>query len=90
MTGARRDGDPAARRPVPPLPRSLTDARPLVLAATIAWFIGAVVLGIAGIGGDWVWTCVTGGGLGLLGLVVIEWQRRSARRGSRGAQRGLF
>lgn len=75
---------------MPPLPRSLSDARPVVLAGTIAWFAAAVVLAIVGVGGVWLATCLTGGALGLLGLLIIAWQRRAAQRGSRGAQRGLF
>jgi hypothetical protein len=89
---AQRNGDErrAPLRPVPPLPRSLADARPVVLVGTIGWFTAAAVLAVAGVGGDWVPTCLTGGVLGLVGFVIMAWQRRAARRGSRGAQRGLF
>jgi hypothetical protein len=95
VAGERGDGDgPDGRkqllRPLPPLPRPLAEARPVVLVGTIAWFVSAAVLAAAGAGGDWVTTCVTGGLLGLLGFLIMAWQRRAARRGSRGAQRGPF
>lgn len=37
----------------------------------------------------WFGACVAGAVLGLIGYVVFRWQRRAARRGARGAQRGL-
>jgi len=33
----------------------------------------------------WLWTCLAGFVLGLMGLSVYSWQRRAARRGSRSA-----
>lgn len=79
-----------APRPVPPLPRSLADATPVILVGTIAWFTAAAVLAAADVGGDWVPTCLTGGMLGLLGFLVMALQRRAAQRGSRGAHRAPF
>jgi hypothetical protein len=35
----------------------------------------------------WVWACVVGVGLGVVGLVVLGLQRRANARGSRGAQK---
>lgn len=75
---------------MPPLPRPLANPRPVVLVGTIAWFAAAAVLAIAGVGGDWVATCLAGGGLGLVGFLIMAWQRWAADRGSRGAQRGPF
>lgn len=74
---------------MPPLPRPLANARPVVLAGTLAWFAAAAVLAITGVGGGWVATCLTGGGLGLLGFVIMAWQRRASQRGARGALRNL-
>ncbi|MGH2843055.1 MAG: DUF2530 domain-containing protein [Solirubrobacteraceae bacterium] len=76
--------------PPPPLPRHLADPRPVVGVGTLAWFTAAVVLLIVGEPPVWIWACLTGGLLGLIGFVMIHWQRSAARRGSRGAQRDLF
>lgn len=75
---------------VPPLPRSLADPRPVVGAGTVIWFAAAVVLLVAGGSIVWVWACLTGGLLGLIGFAMIHWQGRAARRGARGAPRDLF
>jgi uncharacterized protein DUF2530 len=80
-------------RPVPPLPRRLANPAPVVLVGTALWFAGAVLFGIR----DWVdgswdiqfWTCVAGVGLGVIGYGLFRWQRSAARRGSRGAWKGL-
>lgn len=74
----------------PPLPRSLADPWPLVILGTLAWFATAVVLLVVNRSTDWVWTCLVGGLLGLIGLTMISLQRHAARRGSRSAQRGLL
>jgi hypothetical protein len=76
----------------PPLPRGLADPRPVIAVGTIAWFVAAAVvfLIVDPPDIDLLRACLTGGGLGLLGLAVMHWQRRAARRGSRGAQRGLL
>lgn len=78
-----------ALSPPPPLPRALADPRPVVIAGTVGWFAGAVVLALLGAAEIWVTTCVTGGLLGLLGYAIMWWQRSAGRRGARGAQRGL-
>jgi uncharacterized protein DUF2530 len=92
-----QDSDPTSstpgHRPVPPLPRKLTDPTPVVLVGTGLWFVGVVLFGIR----DWAdgswdiqfWTCLTGGVLGIIGYGVFSWQRSAARRGSRGAWQGL-
>ncbi len=75
--------------PLPPLPRSLADPRPVVGVGTLAAFLAAGVLAVMGVGGTWMWSCLVGGLLGLLGFAVMHLQRGAARRGSRGAQRNL-
>ncbi len=74
----------------PPLPRRLTDPRPVIGVGTVVWFAAAVVALIVGGPPAWVWACLTGGLLGLTGLAMIHWQLSATRRGSRGAQRDLF
>jgi len=75
--------------PPPPLPPSLADPRPVAGIGTLAAVIAAAVLAVAGAEGIWVWSCLTGGGLGLVGFGIMHWQRKTATRGSRSAQRSL-
>ncbi|HSZ31629.1 MAG TPA: DUF2530 domain-containing protein [Pseudonocardiaceae bacterium] len=80
--------------PVPPpppgLPRRLADPRPAVGVGTLGWFAAAMVLLLTGGPPAWIWACLTGGLLGLIGFAMIHWQRSAARRGSRGAQRDVL
>jgi hypothetical protein len=62
----------------------------VVGVGTVVWFAAAVVLLISGGPTMWVWACLTGGLLGLIGLAMIHWQRSAAQRGDRGAQLGLL
>ena len=73
--------------PPPPLPPSLTDPRPVVGIGTLAALVAAAVMAVAGAEGIWVWSCLTGGGLGLVSFGVMHWQRHAATRGSRSAHR---
>ncbi|WP_190818970.1 DUF2530 domain-containing protein [Saccharopolyspora pogona] len=92
-----KDSEPTpsapGHRPVPPLPRRLADPTPVVLFGTALWFAGAILFGIRDwTGGSWeiqFWTCLAGGALGIIGYGVFRWQRSAARRGSRGAWKGL-
>ena len=72
--------------PLPPLPPALADPRPVMGIGTLAALAAAAVLAVAGAEDIWVWSCLTGGGLGLVGLGVMRWQRRAATRRSRSAQ----
>lgn len=53
------------------------------LALLAAWLVGGRPLDV------WFFTCVAGAILGGIGYGIFSWQRAAARRGSRGAQRGL-
>ncbi|MGH3824553.1 MAG: DUF2530 domain-containing protein [Pseudonocardiaceae bacterium] len=75
---------------IPGLPRGLTDPRRAVGVGTVAWFATALVLLISGGPAAWMWACLTGGSLGLLGLAMIYWQRHAAQRGSRGVSQDLL
>jgi hypothetical protein len=74
----------------PPLPRGLANPRPVIVVCTVIWFVTAAALLVIGTPAEWVWSCVVGGMLGLLGLTVMRLQRSAALRGSKGAQQGLL
>lgn len=81
-------------RPVPELPAQLTALLPIVIVGTLIWFAGFVVLAIHDFGGGrtpsvWLWTCLAGVVISLIGIGIMSWQRAAARRGSRSAQTGL-
>jgi hypothetical protein len=76
----------------PPLPRALVDVRPLVIGGTAAWFVAFGVLALLRWGlreppTEWLWICLAGGVLGLIGLGIVTWQRSAVRRHSHGDQR---
>jgi hypothetical protein len=78
----------AERRPDPEPARA--DARKALLVGTVAWILGlgATLIfrtQLVEAGLDWlVWACVTGAGLGLVGLVVVQGIRwRIARQDER-------
>jgi uncharacterized protein DUF2530 len=76
----------------PPLPDRLLELKPLVYVGTSAWFVAVCVL-LAGryvfdvFPPIWLWTALVGTLLGFVGFLVMAWQRRASRRGSRGAQK---
>lgn len=81
-------------RPVPDLPPRLTALLPIVIVGTLIWLAGFVVFAIRDFGGGrtpgiWLWTCLAGVGISLIGMGIMAWQRAAARRGSRSAQTGL-
>jgi hypothetical protein len=62
---------------------------PAIVVGTGLWFVTAV--GVLLFGRDdpiLVWTCLSGGVLGIIGYGIFRWQRSAARRGSRTAQQG--
>ncbi|EXG79542.1 DUF2530 domain-containing protein [Cryptosporangium arvum] len=73
-----------ARRPTRPTPEPLdVDAVSVVTAGTVLWGVGALVLATFGRGwlSDhddewWIWTCVAGFVLGLVGIAFVR-RRRS-------------
>ena len=76
----------------PPLPSSGAGLAHIVVPATAAWFVAFVVLLFftdqlrANDAMIWLWTCLSGGGLGLIWLSIYAWQRSAARRGTRASQ----
>lgn len=75
----------------PPLPPVTAGVWHIAVPGTIIWFAAFAVLlffipelqrNDAMI---WLWTCLAGFAVGLLGLAVYSWQRRSARLGKRSA-----
>jgi hypothetical protein len=78
----------------PPLPARLLALLPLVYAGTAVWAIVSGVLLLLRYGFDigppiWLWTALAGIFLGIVGLLIMWWQRTASRRGTRGAQRIL-
>lgn len=68
----------------------LSDPRPVIAAGTAAWVVATVVVAVSG--DRWsgaLPVCLTGTALGVVGFGLFLLQRRAARRGKRGAQRGL-
>jgi hypothetical protein len=76
----------------PPLPDRLLALAPLVYVGTGLWVTVTCVLLVGHYGFEvfppiWVWTALWGTALGGVGYLVMTWQRRAARRGSKTAQR---
>lgn len=81
-------------QPVPALPAQLTALLPIVIVGTLLWLAGFVVLAIYDFGGSrtpgvWLWTCLAGVVISLIGIGIMSWQRAAARRGSKAAQTGV-
>lgn len=81
---------PDAGEPEPPaLPSILLEPWPVIIVIAAGWVV-AVVLAFAVPGlHEWRPIAVAGLAVGALGTSIFLLQRRAARRGSRGAQRGL-
>ncbi|MBM9466389.1 DUF2530 domain-containing protein [Nakamurella leprariae] len=82
---------PTLTPPPPPLPPVRANLAHIVIPTTALWFVAFVVLLFftrplrehdAMI---WLWTCLAGWVLGLMGLSIYFWQRHAARRGRRSA-----
>lgn len=73
----------------PPLPDALLDPRPVIAVCTLGWLVAVVLAFAVPALESWRPIAVAGLGLAGFGTSVFLWQRRAARRGSRGAQTGL-
>jgi Protein of unknown function (DUF2530) len=78
----------------PALPARFNQMITVLAVGSVLWAVAAAVVAAASIVSGrpldiWFLTCVVGAGLGGVGYSVFAWQRAAARRGSRGAQRGL-
>lgn len=73
----------------PPLPDALLDPRPVIAVCTLAWLVAVGLAFAVPALESWRPIAVAGLGLAGFGTSVFLWQRRAARRGSRGAQTGL-
>jgi hypothetical protein len=75
-------------RPPPPLPARLLALAPIVYVGTGVWLLAALALLVLDtVDRVWLWTAVSGTTLGIVGTLIIFWQRQAARRGSKGAQK---
>ena len=79
---------PAAPEP-PALPDRLLDPVPVIVVIAMGWLVAVVLAFSVPALHDWRPVTIAGLGVGVLGTSIFLWQRRSARRGDRGAQRGL-
>jgi hypothetical protein len=84
--------EPHTRAATPPaLPPVQAGLAHVVVPGTALWFVGFVVLLFfvddlrAHDALIWLWTFLAGWVLGLIGLAIYAWQRRAARRGTRGS-----
>ncbi len=62
---------------------------PAIVVGTALWLVALAGVLVFGDDTILVWTCLSGGLLGIIGYGIFKWQRSAARRGSRTAQRGL-
>ncbi|MGB8403506.1 MAG: DUF2530 domain-containing protein [Mycobacterium sp.] len=81
---------PHAAPEPPALPGRLLDPRPVIVAIAVGWLLALVLAFAVPALHDWRPVTVAGLGVGVVGTSIFLWQRRAARRGSRGAQRGLL
>jgi NhaP-type Na+/H+ and K+/H+ antiporter len=78
----------------PALPARFNQMITVLAVGSVLWAVAAVVVAATTVAsgrplGLLFLTCVVGAGLGGVGYSIFAWQRAAARRGSRGAQRGL-
>jgi hypothetical protein len=73
----------------PPLPALLLAPWPVIAAGALAWLIAAVAAFAIPALITWRPMTLAGLGVGVLGTSIFLWQRAAARRGARGAQKGL-
>lgn len=75
---------------IPALPASLAEPRPVVITGTVLWIVLSVLaFALPDTFGALRAIGPCGIAVGLVGAAVLTAQRRAARRGDRGAQRGL-
>lgn len=79
---------PAALEP-PALPDRLLDPVPVIVVIAVGWLVAVVLAFTVPALHDWRPVTIAGLGVGVLGTSIFLWQRSAARRGARGAQRGL-
>ncbi|MBY8857691.1 DUF2530 domain-containing protein [Nocardia sp. CA2R105] len=74
---------------VPEIPPRLTDPRPVLAIGTILWAIATIAVWVNDVWAPARPICLMGLAVGLLGYIIFMIQRRGARRGDKGAQKGL-
>lgn len=75
---------------VPEIATRFTDPRPVIAVGTVVWLVATVVVLLAGESGHrQLPVCLMGLAVGVLAYSIFWLQRRSARRGDKGAQVGL-
>jgi Flp pilus assembly protein TadB len=74
--------------PPPAPPAKLVDLFRIVILGTTVWLVIMVVALFTG-PHILAWTGFTGAVLGVIGMLIMTWQRAAVRRGSKTAQQGL-
>ncbi|GFG54090.1 hypothetical protein CQY20_23325 [Mycolicibacterium agri] len=81
---------PTAAEPEPPaLPGILLEPWPVIIVIAVGWLVAVILAFAVPALHEWRPIAVAGLGVGAFGTSIFLIQRRAARRGSRGAQRGL-
>ncbi|MBO0855686.1 MAG: DUF2530 domain-containing protein [Nocardia sp.] len=74
---------------VPEIPAQLTDPRPVLAVGALLWAVATIAVWCNSAWADARPICLMGLVVGLLALGIFLIQRRSSRRGDKGAQKGL-
>lgn len=83
------DNSPASAPEPPALPARLLDPVPVIVIIALGWLVAVLLAFLVPGLHDWRPITIAGLAVGLLGTSIFLLQRRSARRGDRGAQQGL-
>ncbi|MBL1077654.1 DUF2530 domain-containing protein [Nocardia sp. 2] len=78
-----------ATPPVPEIPPRFTDPRPVLAIGSLGFLIATIAVFLNDAWATARPVCLMGMGVGLLAYSIFALQRRSARRGDKGAQLGL-
>jgi hypothetical protein len=64
------------KQPTRPVPPYATNAVPVIIVGTVGWLVGLVVLLATGTDTWWRWVCLTGFGLGVIGVPIMARYQR--------------
>jgi membrane protein YdbS with pleckstrin-like domain len=78
------EGQVETRKSPLPLPARFAGVWPFIIAGTVVWFLLFCALAVARYvahadPGVWLWTALAGWVLGIIGMLIMRWQRGPAR-----------